>query len=44
MNFDITQYHKFTLTEINDMIPFERDIYVQMLEDKVKKEKQQQEL
>jgi len=38
INFDITQYHKFTLTEIENMIPFERDIYVMMLEEKIKKE------
>lgn len=38
INFDITQYHKFSLTEIENMIPFERDIYVMMLEEKVKKE------
>jgi hypothetical protein len=25
------QYHKYSLTEIEDMIPFERDIYVALL-------------
>jgi len=36
----VTQYHKFTLTEIENMIPFERDLYVQMLTEKVKKEEE----
>jgi len=25
------QHHKYSLTEIENMIPFERDIYVEML-------------
>ena len=25
------QHHKYSLTEIDNMIPFEREIYVQML-------------
>jgi hypothetical protein len=25
------QYHKYSLTELDDMIPFEREIYIQML-------------
>lgn len=41
INFDITQYHKFSLTEIENMIPFERDIYVLMLEEKNKKEEEE---
>jgi hypothetical protein len=40
LNFDITQYHSFSLTEIEMMIPFERDLYVDMLENKVKQEKE----
>lgn len=31
MNFALMQYHKYTLTEIEEMIPFERDIYVSLL-------------
>ena len=30
-NFSLMQYHKYSLTELENMIPFERDIYVQML-------------
>lgn len=31
LNFALMQYHKYSLTEIEDMIPFERDIYVELL-------------
>lgn len=34
------QYHKYSLTEIEDMIPFERDIYVAMLVNYLEEEKQ----
>lgn len=30
-NFSLIQHHKYSLTELENMIPFERDIYVQML-------------
>jgi hypothetical protein len=31
--FALVQHHKYSLTEIENMIPFERDIYVEMLKD-----------
>ena len=31
MNFALMQYHKYSLSDIEDMIPFEREIYVAML-------------
>jgi len=31
MNFALMQYHKYSLTELENMIPFEREIYVTML-------------
>ena len=34
------QYHKYPLTEIENMIPFERDIYVAMLVNFLEEEKQ----
>jgi hypothetical protein len=27
----LAQHHKYSLTEIEDLIPFERDIYVELL-------------
>lgn len=29
--FSLAQHHKYSISEIESMIPFERDIYVQML-------------
>ena len=44
LNFALVQYHKYSLTEIENLIPWERDIYVgllqQHLEDEELKEKQ----
>mgnify|MGYP003329467020 FL=1 len=34
------QYHKYSLTEIEDMFPFEREIYVAMLVKYLEEEKQ----
>lgn len=31
MVFSLAQHHKYSLTEIENLIPFERDIYVEML-------------
>lgn len=41
INFDVTQYHKFSLTEVENMIPFERELYVDMIVEKNEREKQQ---
>jgi hypothetical protein len=40
MNFSLLQYHKYSLAEIEDMIPFEREIYVAMLIQYLEEEKQ----
>jgi hypothetical protein len=31
MNFALLQYHKYSLEDIDNMIPFERDVYISML-------------
>jgi hypothetical protein len=31
MNFALMQYHKYSLYDIESMLPFEREIYVAML-------------
>jgi len=31
LNFALMQYHKYSLTEIENMMPWERDIYVGLL-------------
>ena len=30
-NFSLMQHHKYSLTELENMIPWERDIYIAML-------------
>lgn len=30
-NFALMQFHKYSLTELDNMMPYEREIYVQML-------------
>lgn len=46
INFAMMQFHKYSLTELENMIPWERDIYVgllqQHIEDENLKEKQRQ--
>tara|TARA_X000000368_G_C22718032_1_gene573985 strand:- start:285 stop:422 length:138 start_codon:yes stop_codon:yes gene_type:complete len=37
------QHHKWSLTEINNMIPFERQIYLEMLTEFVNKENEKME-
>jgi len=34
------QYHKYSLTELDGMIPFERDIYIQMLLEHLKEQEE----
>jgi len=46
LNFALMQYHKYSLTEIENLIPWERDVYVELLkqhlEEEELKRKQQQ--
>ena len=43
-NFAMMQHHKYSLTELEDMLPWERSIYVGLLVDYLKKEKERLEL
>ena len=38
MNFAMIQHHHWSLTELDNMIPFERQIYFEMLSDWIEKE------
>jgi len=40
MNFALMQYHKYSLEDIENMIPFEREIYVSLLMQFLEEEKQ----
>jgi len=37
MIFSLAQHHKYSITEIESLLPFERDIYMDMLIDHMKK-------
>jgi hypothetical protein len=37
------QHHKYSLDEIENMIPFERDLYIDMLKDHLEKLEKQRE-
>ena len=39
INFALIQYHKYSLTEIENLIPWERDIYVELLKQHLEEEK-----
>ena len=38
LNFALMQYHKYSLTEIENMMPWERDIYVALLNQHIEEE------
>ena len=44
-NFALMEHHKYSLTELENMIPWERDIYLTLLQQYIEEEKlkQQQE-
>jgi len=37
-NFSLMQHHKYSLSELEDMMPWEREIYVVMLVEYLKEE------
>ena len=39
LNFALIQHHKYSLTEIENMIPWERDIYVGLLQAHLEEER-----
>jgi hypothetical protein len=43
-NFALMQHHKYSLTELDNMIPWERSIYVNLLMKYLKEEKERLEL
>mgnify|MGYP001219457479 FL=1 len=38
INFALVQHHKYSLTEIENMIPWEKDVYVALLEQYIEEE------
>ena len=39
LNFSLIQYHKYSLTEKENMMPWERDIYVGLLQSHLEEER-----
>ena len=42
INFALLQFHKYSLTEVENLIPWERDIYIGMLKQHLEDEKLRQ--
>ena len=38
MNFALMQHHKYSLTELENMMPWEREIYISQLQNWIKEE------
>jgi len=38
VNFALMQHHKYSLTELENMLPWEREIYVNLLTQHIKEE------
>ena len=38
LNFSLMQHHKYSLTEIENMMPWERDIYLALLNQYIEEE------
>lgn len=37
-NFNLMQFHKYTLSDLEGMIPWERHLYIDLLKEHIKKE------
>ena len=42
INFALMQHHKYSLTEIENMMPWEREIYLTLLQEYIENEKLKQ--
>ena len=42
INFALVQHHKYSITELESLYPFERDIYFDMLVEHVKEVQEEQ--
>ena len=43
VNFDMIQHHKYSLTELENMMPWEKQIYVSMLINHIEEENERKE-
>jgi len=42
INFALMQFHKYSLTDVENLIPFEREIYLSLLQQHIEEEKLKQ--
>jgi hypothetical protein len=42
VNFSLMQHHKYSLTELENMIPWEREIYITLLKQYIEEENEKQ--
>jgi hypothetical protein len=42
LTFSLVQYHKYSLWEVENMMPWERDIYVELLKQHLEEENSKQ--
>ena len=43
-NFNMMQYHKYSLTELENMIPWEREVYINLLIKHIAEENERMEM
>ena len=41
-NFSLIHHHKYSLTELENMMPWEREVYIEMLQQFIKEENEKQ--
>jgi hypothetical protein len=41
-NFNLMQIHKYSITELENMMPWERSLYIDLLKEHIKEENQKQ--
>ena len=41
-NFSLMHHHKYSLTELENMMPWEREVYIEMLQQFIKEENEKQ--
>lgn len=43
-NFQLMQHHNYSLSDLNNMMPYERQMYVSLLENYLKEEKERNDI
>lgn len=41
-NFNLMQIHKYSITELENMIPWERSVYIDLLKDHIREQNEKQ--